>query len=313
MAATDTVPQPPYSTELLADLHAGNMPDHLSRRLWPQVRRDPEAMRYLRALDGVNDELRALGRDERMLHPMPAEVTARLERMIDDLSTPDRNERSATVHRIHPDRPAPLERDTPPQPGQRPRAVAPRPAATAPMPVLSPLDTGELTATDLDLDPAEFDRDTADFDAHDFDDADHVREPAPWSGRLRWITAIAAAVALIAGAFVAADAMRGGDAAPTAHPVEMQLGETLSPSEVLTVMGRNEVTGPLASREALTGCLRAAGLDRGILGSRNVTYSGRSAVLVLLTGPNAPTITAVVLGTNCGPDDAQLLANADIG
>lgn len=303
MAATDTVPQPPYSTELLADLHAGAMPDHLARRLWPQVRRDPDAMRYLRSLDQVNTDLAALGRDDRILHPMPAEVTARLDRMIDDLITPDRNERSATVHRIHPDRTTQSDRGT--------RATPSSPAATAPMPAISPFDTGEMTATDLDIDFTEFDDGSTDFGAGD--DTHHVREPAAWTGPLRWVTAVAAAVALIAGAFVAVDAIRGGDSAPTAQPAEMPLGEDLSPTEALTVMGHNDITGPLASRAALTGCLQAAGLDRGILGSRNVTYAGRSAVLVLLTGPHAPTITAVVLGNNCTPTDAQLLANADIG
>ncbi len=283
--ATDTVPQPPYSPELLADLHAGNMPEQLSRRLWPQVRRDPNAMRYLRSLDRVNGDLRALGRDDRIVHPMPAEVTARLERVIDDLvNTPDPSERMATVHRLHPDRA--------------------NPAATAPMPAVSPFDTGELTATDLD--PIETDSDSDDFDGT-------PREPAPWTARLRWITAVAAAVALVAGAFVAADALRGNDATPMADPAPLRLTGDLSSTTVLSALGRYDVTGPLAARETLTGCLAAAGLDRAILGSRDVIFGGQNAALVLLTGPEAPTITAVVLGTDCTPDDPRLLANADIG
>ncbi|WP_306363424.1 hypothetical protein [Nocardia sp. CC227C] len=288
--ATDTVPQPPYSPELLADLHAGNMPDQLSRRLWPQVRRDPNAMRYLRSLDRVNGDLRALGRDERVVHPMPAEVTARLERVIDDLAnTPDPSERMATVHRLHPDRATP--------------------AATAPMPAVPPFDTGELTATDLD--PISDDTIETDGDSDDFDDA--PREPAPWTTRLRWITAAAAAVALLAGAFVAADALRGNDTAPKADPAPLRLTEDLSSTTVLSALGRYDATGPLAARETLTGCLAAAGLDRAILGSRDVVFGGQNAALVLLTGPEAPAITAVVLGADCTPDDPRVLANTDIG
>ncbi|NNH73922.1 hypothetical protein HLB23_29390 [Nocardia uniformis] len=295
--ATDTVPQPPYSTELLADLHAGNMPDHLSRRLWPQVRRDPDAMRYLHALDRVNTDLHALGRDERIIHPMPLEVTARLDHLIDDLAAAtasDQNERTATVHRIHPDR---------------------APAATAPMPALSAFDTGQLSAADIEgsgFDNHEFDTDSSEFDAgSEFDDT--VREPATWSGPLRWITAAAAAIAVIAGTLVAVDAVRSREATPVAAPAPIELSTELPPTDVLTAMGRNDVTGPLATREALSGCLTAAGLDRAILGSRNVTFAGQAAVLVLLTGPQAPQITAVVVDTACGPSDPRLLARADIG
>ncbi len=288
--ATDTVPQPPYSPELLADLHAGNMPAQLSRRLWPQVRRDPNAMRYLRSLDRVNGDLRALGRDDRIVHPMPAEVTARLERMIDDLvNTPDPSERMATVHRLHPDRA--------------------NPAATAPMPAVSPFDTGELTATDLD--PIESDLIETYTDSDYFDGA--PRDPAPWTTRLRWITAVAAAVALVAGAFVAADALRGDDAPPMADPAPLRLTDDLTSTTVLSALGRYDATGPLATRETLTGCLAGAGLDRAILGSRDVIYGGQDAALVLLTGPEAPTITAVVLGADCTPDDPRVLANTDIG
>lgn len=310
--ATDTVPQPPYSTDLLADLHAGNMPDHLSRRLWPQVRRDPDAMRYLHSLDRVNTDLRALGRDERIIHPMPIEVTARLDRLIDDLATttaaataPEQNERTATVHRIHPDR---------------------APASTAPMPVLSAFDTGQLSKAELeahqfgtqDFDHEfgdhEFDSERSAFDTgSDFDDGDTTREPAAWSGPLRWITAAAAAVAVIAGTLVGIDAVRNRDATPTPAPAAMALPTDLPPTVVLTAMGRNEVTGPLGTREALSGCLTAAGLDRAILGSRSVIFAGQEAVLILLTGPQAPTITAVVVDKDCGASNPRLLASADIG
>src|SRR5574340_986246 len=37
------LPDPPYSPDLLADLHAGNLPESVALRLWPLARRDPAA------------------------------------------------------------------------------------------------------------------------------------------------------------------------------------------------------------------------------------------------------------------------------
>lgn len=70
---------PPFSTELLADLHAGVLPEDVSARLWPRVRQDPAALDVLAALDGVSAELRAVGRDHTVETPVPPEVAARIE------------------------------------------------------------------------------------------------------------------------------------------------------------------------------------------------------------------------------------------
>ncbi len=52
--------RPPYSAELLADLHAGALDEELAARLWPRVRRDPEAVAYLARLDATQARLSAL-------------------------------------------------------------------------------------------------------------------------------------------------------------------------------------------------------------------------------------------------------------
>ncbi|MBF6164522.1 hypothetical protein IU486_07015 [Streptomyces gardneri] len=99
--ATRSVPQPPFTSELLADLHAGNVSPAQREQLWPMVSRDPEAMRYLRSLDNVSAELRALGRDERVIHRMPEDVAARLALFADELEPPeDAPARAATVHEL---------------------------------------------------------------------------------------------------------------------------------------------------------------------------------------------------------------------
>lgn len=72
------LPTPPYSDDLLADLHAGVLPESISERLWPLVHRDPRAMDTIAALDKVTDQLRALGRDHSVETPIPPDVAARI-------------------------------------------------------------------------------------------------------------------------------------------------------------------------------------------------------------------------------------------
>lgn len=301
MAGT-AVPTPPFSTELLADLHGGSLPPEQSERLWPAVRRDPEAMRYLNSLDRVDDRLHELGRDEHIAHPMPAEVTARLERMIEDLATGGQNPaagpapagRKATVTRL-PVAPPPVTRSTPP--------------STTPMPALdgSIFDTGRLDPRELE------DPETPAAPEDDTDPGEPIPLETP-SRRLRWLTVAAAAAAAIAGAVVAVDAVSTHTVAPAAQPAaDANLDPGLAPAAVLTAMGRHDITGPLAAGNALAACLQATGLDRQVLGSRSVVFSGTPGVLVLLAGPKPPQITAAVLGTACGPGNPQVLARADIG
>ncbi|NUS42932.1 MAG: hypothetical protein HOQ24_04495, partial [Mycobacteriaceae bacterium] len=64
-------PQPPYPTELLADLHADNLPTEVAAQLWPRVRQDPDAMSVITALDAVQDRLHALGQDHNVATPIP--------------------------------------------------------------------------------------------------------------------------------------------------------------------------------------------------------------------------------------------------
>ncbi len=79
----DAVPQPPYPVELIADLHADNLPPAMQTQLWPLVRRDPDAMRVLQALDRVSDELRKLGTDYGVACTIPSDVAERLDRALD--------------------------------------------------------------------------------------------------------------------------------------------------------------------------------------------------------------------------------------
>ncbi|MGS2807638.1 hypothetical protein [Nocardia sp. MW-W600-9] len=83
------MPQPPFPSELLADLHGDNLAAELREQLLPQVSADPDALHYLSRLDEVNVHLRALATDERVMHPMPDDVADRMFRFVADLDAGD--------------------------------------------------------------------------------------------------------------------------------------------------------------------------------------------------------------------------------
>lgn len=288
--AARSVPRPPFSTDLLAELHADNVPPEQAELLWPQVRRDPDAVRFLHSLDGVSAELRALSLDDRILHPIPTEVAARLDALLDELSRGEQAQPVATVHQLHRDGSDGEPSSTRPMPALD--AVPPEPVPEEPLP------------QHADVPGAVSPDEPMSLDGHR-------------TKRLRWFTAAAAAVAVIAGTLVAVDAATDRTVRPNALPAEhgtsVALGDELSSAAVLSAMGRNDVTGPLSGPGAMAGCVKAAVPDRTVLGSTNVTYRGESAVLILLTGPRPPKITALVVRTGCSPADPQILDMRDIG
>jgi hypothetical protein len=68
---------PPWSVDVLADLHAGVLDDVESARLWPQVNADPEASAIIDALEATTADLSALA--DAPFEPMPAHFAARLD------------------------------------------------------------------------------------------------------------------------------------------------------------------------------------------------------------------------------------------
>ncbi|MFI6041995.1 hypothetical protein ACIA8C_10195 [Nocardia sp. NPDC051321] len=262
--ATRSMPQPPFSPELLADLHADNVTPELREQLWPAVRQDGDALRFVHALDEVSTELRALGRSDQVIHAMPDDIAARLAEFVDGFDLNEEpTEAGATIYQL-------------------PRSAAPE--NDEPTVVFS------TPAAPISLD-------------------DRRR------GRLRWFTAAAAAVAVVACASIALTVVRGNDATPSAQPTSntAQLGEELNAPALLSALGRNDATGLLGSQAARERCVHANGLDRTILGSNNFRYQNQDAVLILLTGPRTPKITALVVGTGCTTDDPQRLTVQDIG
>lgn len=144
-------------------------------------------------------------------------------------------------------------------------------------------------------------------------------EPIPLHSRRRNLRLLAAAAAAIVAATCAAfivDVVRDGTNEPVAAPPSAT-ADTAEPgitsAVALRALGRNDVSGRLAEPAALTGCVRAAGMDSGVLGSTDMRYQGRDAVLILVGGGKGTRITALVVGPGCGPSDPQVLAVTDIG
>ncbi|MBF6437805.1 hypothetical protein [Nocardia cyriacigeorgica] len=261
--ATRSVPQPPYSAELLADLHADNLSRELSEQLWPAVHGDPEAQRYLRSLDEVSAQLRALGRDDHIIHPMPDDVSARLRQWAEELGQAETD--------------------------QEPTARISEPPTAAPRDEYE--STGAPTTSVVSL---------------------HERRRL----RMRVLTAAAAAVAVLACAAIAITAVRqDSTVSPTAAPTTADVapGEDLDSTVALGALGRHDVRGPLADSTELAGCVAAAGYDRKVLGSSDITYRGTDAVLILLAGTTPGRITALVVEPGCTANEPRVFTVTDIG
>ncbi|MGC7093241.1 hypothetical protein ACPZ19_01120 [Amycolatopsis lurida] len=68
---------PPWSVDVLADLHAGVLDEREAAELWPLVRADAEASAIIEALESTTADLASLGDAD--VEPMPAEFAARLD------------------------------------------------------------------------------------------------------------------------------------------------------------------------------------------------------------------------------------------
>ncbi|MEV4600299.1 hypothetical protein AB0K15_23215 [Amycolatopsis sp. NPDC049253] len=71
---------PPWSVDVLADLHAGVLDEHEAARLWPRVQADPEARAIIEALEATTADLAALA--DEPAPPMPAEFAARIDQAL---------------------------------------------------------------------------------------------------------------------------------------------------------------------------------------------------------------------------------------
>jgi len=73
---------PPWSVDLLADLHAGVLDEAQAAELWPRVQADPEARAIIDALEATSADLAALGAAP--APPIPEDVAARIDAALAD-------------------------------------------------------------------------------------------------------------------------------------------------------------------------------------------------------------------------------------
>lgn len=144
------------------------------------------------------------------------------------------------------------------------------------------------------------------------------------------VAAVAIAVPLVAGLFsddsssdpgasVAApsdpdspsDSSRSSD---SGAPSDSATGDTVTAALIADTVGR-PVEGRFADPVAREQCLAANGVsaDTPVLGSREVTLGDTTGTLFVLPSADPTVLTALVVGTDCGPDDPAVLSRTDIG
>lgn len=77
------VPSPPFSEDLLADLHAGVLDSETSAALWPVVHADPDAHAFVTALDGVTASLATLNSSKATHERIPNSLAERINSALD--------------------------------------------------------------------------------------------------------------------------------------------------------------------------------------------------------------------------------------
>ena len=129
----------------------------------------------------------------------------------------------------------------------------------------------------------------------------------------RWAVPISAAAAVLITAGVAVGVLSDSTEASSPSVAADAPADVPSRDLMLSALGQNSVSGPLADRDALVTCVRAAGERGPLLGSLDTDYRGESAVLVLVGGIRPGSMTALIVGRSCGPDDPQVLARTELG
>ena len=142
------------------------------------------------------------------------------------------------------------------------------------------------------------------------------RRSVRWGGGLLAMAGAAAVAALVLPGVAVGPAVPPGHAAApgqAAAPVspDAPAAQALT-SKDLPVGGQDY--GPLADPARRAGCLARAGAPGlSVLGARQVSWSGRPAVLLVLPTEVPGQLRMLVVAPDCGPDRAEVLADLPIG
>lgn len=284
-------PEPPYPPELLADLHAGALPDDVAAHVTARLVDDPAGRDVLAALDRTAAQLHGLPVETR---PVPPAVDARTRATLAALRNP----------------PAASQPAPPPATGHPQHAAAPPP--TAP-PQATPPRTGPPNTT-----PPGTDTPVTDL-------ARRRRRPrGPLTTGL-----LAAAAAVVAVLAVTATLVVRNSPAPQAPsqaqpsttapetPPGAGTGPRLDPTSqmaALAVLGRTD-GAPFGSTAALRRCTAANGIpdDTPVVGSGEITVDGARRAIILLGTGVAGRFTALVVEPECDTGNPAFVSRTVIG
>lgn len=280
----DTPVGPPWTPEVLADLHAGAWDAETTDKVRPLVLADPEAREVLEALDAAGADLAEFGeltRDD--VAPgdvaqvgIPADVAARLD--------------TALEHELHSE-------------ARRDASVTELPTRAAPTPA-----SGQPTGRD----------------ARPVALASRRRRRAGWTAALATAAAAVLGIAILGPLLTGGDdsSQQAGQApspppsgSPSGPPpLALQGGEaTLTPGQFSEVM-RSDQLGALAEPERLLGCLQANGVDSDTpIGARSVTLDGTPAQLLILPAGTIGQFRLLTVGVDCGPGNPATISDTTFG
>ncbi|ROZ98968.1 hypothetical protein [Gordonia sp. OPL2] len=248
------LPVPPFSPELLADLHAGVVPPDVAEHMWTHIDDDPDARSILAALDRTTRQLRTT---PPLARPAPPDVAARTRSTLDQIS--------AEVSSAGDDRVVALGGGNRANPGRGRRAAflaAGGVAVAAAIAVVVVISTGLLRTSDENSEPGRSD-------------------PAI-------------------------------QAQPSAtSTVDLDAAESVA---LLSALG-NKQFAPFPSAAAQRECIAANGVpaSTAVVGTGPVTIRGRSGVVMLFATGVAGRFDALVVGLDCGRDNAATITRTVIG
>lgn len=296
---------PPWSPELLADLHAGALDEQTAAELNPLVLQDPEAAELLAALDATAAQL-----GEEPEPAIPDAVADRIEAAL-TAAAQDGEAQSGEAQGGEAQGRGPQNGET--AAGADPHAV------TGPQPVPQHKPEPEAGGRVLDLAAARRRR----------------------SRRALQVGGVLAGAAAVAGAIVLTNVQPERNSAQTAgadHSTEPGGQESLGTSEdggqysggqpTLAVQGDQvslsgpqlsevlgtERYGALSRPEQLVGCLQANGVTSGKpIGAREITLNGEPAQLLIVPAGRIGQFRLLAVGPECGPDRPATLSDSIAG
>lgn len=269
---------PPWSVDVLADLHAGVLDEQQAAELWPLVNADPDARAIIEALESTTADLSGFASLD--VEPMPADVASRIDAALE-------LERQGTAQMAQaPDR-GTAQAPPQPSPGQG-----------------TPLSRPEESNV-VSLDAARRRRNKRlGWGAGLLTAAAAV------------VAAVLVAVPGMGekpGGDLAEPPQRPqSSVAGEAPPLAVDSGNLSA--AVGEISGVRDF-GPLGDQQRLSACLAANGVDPSVqpVGFRPVTINGDDALVVLLTTGKLGQLRLLALAPDCGEGNPGLLMDETVG